>query len=169
MVGKAGLKAGLICGAIAVILALTTLIPALTCISLPLMFVVYAVAGGLAAYWLPKPRTAGDGAAAGAVAGAVSGAIGGIAWMIVTIVFWSQFGGAESTIQNLPPETSGWLGQYELDPASLFSGDLVKFVSAGCCAFTVVAATALGALVGAIFGAVTKDRSTPEGGEIVQG
>jgi hypothetical protein len=167
MAGKAGVKAGLVGGGVAAILAFTAFIPCLECLSVPLMFLAYAVAGALAAFWLPKPRTAGDGAAAGAIAGAVSGAIGGIVWMIVSAVSYSIMGGADYVVQNLPPETLDLLSQYGIDPSAMLGSGFTTIVSGVCCSFMFLAAIGLGALVGAIFGAAKGDSGAPKGGEII--
>lgn len=167
MTGKAGLKAGLVGGGVAAILSFTTFIPCLQCLSVPLMFLAYAVAGALAAYWLPKPRTAGDGAAAGAVAGAVAGALGGIVWMIVSAVSYSALGGAEYIVRNLPQEFLYMLEEYGLDPWAVFAPRVVNAVNAGCCAVMFLAAVGIGALVGAIFGASKGEPAAPTGGPVV--
>lgn len=167
MTGKAGLKAGLVGGGVAAILSFTTFIPCLQCISTPLMFLAYAMAGALAAYWLPKPRTAGDGAAAGAVAGAVAGALGGIVWMIVSAVAYSVMGGTEYVVRNLPPEFIDMLRQYGMDPRAVFAPSVVNAVNAGCCAVMFLGAVGLGALTGAIFGASRGEPTPPTGGEVI--
>ena len=169
MTGKAGLKAGLVGGGVAAILAFTAFIPCLECLSIPLMFLAYAVAGALAAYWMPKPRTAGDGAAAGAVAGAVSGAIGGIVWMIVSAASYSIMGGADYVIRNLPPETLDLLDQYGIDPSAMLGSGFTTVVSGVCCGAMALAAIGLGALVGAIFGAAKGEPGAPKAGEIIDG
>lgn len=167
MTGKAGIKAGLVGGGVAAILSFTTFIPCLQCLSIPLMFLAYAVAGALAAYWLPKPRTAGDGAAAGAVAGAVSGALGGIVWMIVSAVSYSVMGGAEYVVRNLPQEFLHMLEDYGLDPYAVFASGVVNAVNAGCCALMFLAAVGIGALTGAIFGASRGEPAAPTGGPVI--
>jgi hypothetical protein len=169
MTAKAGLKAGLVGGGIAAILAFTAFIPCLECLSIPLMFLAYAVAGALAAYWLPKPRTAGDGAAAGAIAGAVSGVIGGIVWMIVSAVSYSTMGGVDYLIRNLPAEQLEMLREMGVDPSVIFGSNVVTIVGGVCCGVMVLAAIGLGALVGAIFGAARGEPAAPKGGEIIQG
>jgi len=167
MTGKAGLKAGLVGGGVAAILSFTTFIPCLQCVSVPLMFLAYAMAGALAAYWLPKPRTAGDGAAAGAVAGAVAGALGGIVWMIVSAVSYSVMGGADYIVRNLPPESMDMLREYGMDPWAVFAPSVVNAVNAGCCAVMVLAAVGLGALTGAIFGPARGEPTPPQRGEVI--
>ncbi len=167
MTGRAGLKAGLVGGGVAAILSFTTFIPCLQCLSVPLMFLAYAMAGALAAYWTPKPRTAGDGAAAGAVAGAVAGAIGGIAWMIVSAVAYSVLGGADYMVRNLPPEMLQMFRDYGLDPLAVFAPSVVNAVNAGCCALMFLVAVGIGALTGAIFGASKGEPASPTGGEVV--
>lgn len=167
MTGKAGLKAGLVGGGVAAILSFTTFIPCLQCISVPLMFLAYATAGALAAYWLPKPRTAGDGAAAGAVAGAVAGALGGIVWMIVSAVAFSVMGGTEYIVDNLPPELLDMLREYGMDPWAVFAPSVVNAVNAACCAVMWLVAVGTGVLTGAIFGAAKGEPTPPMGGEVI--
>lgn len=167
MTGKAGLKAGLVGGGVAAILSFTTFIPCLQCVSIPLMLLAYAMAGALAAHWLPKPRTAGDGAAAGAVAGAVAGALGGVVWMIVSAVAFSVMGGTEYIVRNLPQEYIQMLQEYGIDPWAVFAPGVVNAVNAGCCAITFLAAVGIGALTGAIFGASRGEPTPPQGGEVI--
>lgn len=169
MAGKAGLKAGLVGGIIAAILACTTFIPCLECLAVPLMFLAFAIAGGLAAYWLPKPRTAGDGAAAGAIAGGISGVIGGVVWMIISAVAFNMMGGSEYLIQNLPPETLQMAEEAGINISGLLTSGNYTLLSGACCGVTVLAAIGLGALVGAIFGAAKGSPNAPAGGEIIQG
>ncbi|MBC7260289.1 MAG: hypothetical protein H5T65_13730 [Chloroflexi bacterium] len=166
MTGKAGVKAGLVGGGVAAILAFTTFIPCLQCITVPLMLLAYAVAGALAAYWMPAPCTAGDGASAGAVAGAVAGAIGGIAWMIVSAVSYSVLGGAEYVVRNLPTEMLDTLRQMGIDPYALFAPGVVTLGNGLCCGVQFLAAVGLGALAGAIFGP-TRKAGTPPSEEVV--
>lgn len=167
MTGKAGLKAGLIGGGVAVILAFTQLIPCLGCVTVPLMLLAYGVAGALAAYWLPTPRTAGDGAAAGAVAGAIAGALGGLAWMGVSVLAYSLMGGAEYLVQALPSEVLEMLRQYGIDPARAFSSGMYTATSAACCGVLSLAGIGLGALVGALFGAGRGESDSDMGDEVI--
>ena len=167
MTGKAGLKGGLVGGGVAAILILASLIPCVGCIMYPLSFVAYAVAGGLAAYWLPKPRVTSDGAAAGAVAGAISGAIGGLVTMVTFVIEYFTSGGAEAVIQALPPETLEQLSQLGIDPYALVSGGTYTVFGAVCCGLVLLAAVALGALVGAIFATAARGNSgIPQAGAL---
>lgn len=91
MVGKAGLKAGLI--GIAVMLALTFvnhfLVPtdniALSFVLCGVSVTIYAGIGVLAGLFLHPTRTPGKGAGAGAIAGALSGLIIGVAGYILVV------------------------------------------------------------------------------------
>ncbi len=167
MTGKTGVKAGLVGGGVAVVLAFTALVPCLNCVTVPLMFLGYAVAGALAAYWLPTPRTAGDGAAAGAVAGAIAGALGGVAWMGVSLLSYSLMGGAEYIVQNLPPEALEMLRQYGIDPRGLFASGVYTATSAVCCGMMFLVGIGLGALVGALFSAGRGGAGSDEGGAVI--
>jgi len=167
MTGKAGLKAGLIGGGVAVILTFTQLVPCLGCLTVPLMLLAYGVAGALAAYWLPTPRTAGDGAAAGAVAGAVAGALGGLAWMGVSVLMYSQMGGVDYIVQALPPEVLQMLQQYGIDPSTAFSSGMYTATSAVCCGVLSLSGIGLGALVGALFSMGKGESNSGEGGDVI--
>ena len=87
---SASLKAGLIGGAIALVLSVVAgIIPCVGCITSVLMLLVYVGAGALAAFWLPAPRSAGPGAGAGAIAGVITSLVGGVVSMIVSAIFTS--------------------------------------------------------------------------------
>ena len=153
---KAGLKAGLIGGAIVAVLQLVEIIPIL-CVGFficLLSWATYVGAGVLAAYWLPIPRSAGDGAGAGAIAGVVTGILGGIFGMIVTALQFAITGGG-AAIAQMPPELLDLFGDMDIDPGMFTSGAVtigaVLGISAICCVGSMVIAAALGAIGGAVF------------------
>ena len=72
------LKAGLIGGAVLIVLNLLGLIPCVGLITCILGVLAYAGIGALAAYWMPPVRVAGQAAGQGALAALVAGLIGGV-------------------------------------------------------------------------------------------
>jgi hypothetical protein len=157
---QAGLKAGLVGGVIAAVLQLAGLIPCVGCFTCFLVWAAYVGAGVLAAYWLPVPRSAGDGAGAGAIAGAIAGIIGGVFGMIASALNFVVFGGAEA-ISQIPPELIDMFGDLDIDPGVL-AGDAVTVgtvigVSAFCCVVGLVIAAVLGAVGGVVFAAVQSE------------
>lgn len=156
---KAGLKAGLIGGGIAAVLQLLGLIPipCLGCFLCLVMLAVYVGAGVLAAFWLPVPRSAGDGAGAGAIAGVVSGIIGGILGMIVSAIQFAIIGGSAAILSQIPQESLDALRDAGVDPGTFTSIGAVIGAGALCCVGGMVIAAALGAVGGAVFAAAQSD------------
>jgi len=159
---QAGLKAGLIGGAIVAVLQLVGLvpIPCLGCAICLLVWAVYVGAGALAGYWLPAPRSVGDGVGAGAIAGVITGVVGGIFGMIASAVQFAFLGGAE-VLAQLPPEVTDLLRDMEVDPG-MFSGEVASIgtvLGAGaiCCVAGIVLAAVLGAVGGAVFAALQSE------------
>jgi len=161
-VSKAGLKAGLIGGAVVAVLQLLGLvpIPCLGCFLCLVMFAVYVGAGALAAYWLPVPRTTGDGAGAGAIAGVVTGIIGGILGMIVSAIQFTITGGGAAILSQIPQESLDALRDAGVDPSWLTGATSIGAavgVGAICCVVGMVIAAALGAVGGAVLAGVQSD------------
>lgn len=159
---QAGLKAGLIGGAVAAVLQLVGLIP-FGCLGFficLLILAVYVGTGVLAAYWLPIPRSAGDGAGAGAIAGVVAGIIGGIFSMIVSAIQFVITDGGAAIVSQMPPETLDILRDAGVNP-SMFSGaagiGAVLAVGVLCCVGGMVFAAVLGAIGGAVFAAAQSE------------
>jgi hypothetical protein len=160
---KAGLKAGLIGGAIVAVLQLVGIIPipCVGCFICLLGWATYVGAGVLAAYWLPIPRSAGDGAGAGAIAGVLTGIIGGIFGMIAAAL---QFAitGSSAAITQMPPELLDLFGDMDIDPGMFFTRGSVTIgavlgISAICCVGSMVIAAALGAIGGAVFASMQSE------------
>jgi hypothetical protein len=95
MVGKAGLKAGLIGLVVMVALSLINQLllaelfaaqPVLSFASCGVSIVLYVGIGVLAAFFLPAPRTAGDGAKAGLIAGLISATISVLVGVLIIVV-----------------------------------------------------------------------------------
>lgn len=156
---KAGLKAGVIGAAIVAVLQLVGLIPipCVGCFICLLGWAVYVGAGALAAYWLPVPRSAGDGAGAGAIAGVVTGLVGGIFGMIASGLQYAMFGGREAMMQGLDawfevfPEMQNSLLEMGLSTDMLASIEFTLASRALCCIGGMVIAAVLGAIGGVIF------------------
>jgi hypothetical protein len=156
---QAGLKAGLIGGAIVALLQLVGLIPfgCLGCFIWIPSWATYVGVGALAAYWLPIPRSVGDGAGTGAIAGIVTGIIGGIFSMIVSGINFAITGGSAAILSQIPQESLDALRDAGLDPATFTGFGAVLGISAFCCVVSMVIAVALGAIGGAIFAAAKSD------------
>jgi hypothetical protein len=153
---QAGLKAGLIGGAIVAVLQLVGLIPCVGCITWLLGWAIYVGAGVLAAFWLPAPRSTGDGAGAGAIAGAITGVIGGIFGMIASGIQFA-FTDSAAILSQIPQESLDALRDVGMDPAMFTSIGFTLGVSAFCCLVGMVIAVVLGAIGGAIFAAVQSE------------
>lgn len=154
---KAGLKAGLIGGAIVAVLQLLGLIPCVGCFTWILAWITYAGAGVLAAYWLPTPRSAGDGAGAGAIAGVVTGIVDGIFGTIADGIQFAISGGSAAILSQLPQEYLDTLTEAGLDPAMFTSLGAVLGISTFCCVVGMILAAVLGAIGGAIFASVQSE------------
>ncbi len=165
MAGKAGLKAGLIGGAIMLVLTLLNMIPAflpaaagvLGCVCCTLELLVYIGAGVVAGFFLTAPRTAGAGAGAGAIAGLISGVGGWLGDTITSIV--EQVTGVtaqqtEQAMQLLERLFGVDLGSV---PVSQPGWGSVALGSGMCCVGSLVIGAALGAVGGAIFGAAKSE------------
>jgi len=117
----------------------------------------YIGVGVLAAYWLPPPRTAGNGAGAGAIAGLIAAVVGGAVNMVVSAIRFSTVGGAEAITRQIPPEALSQLQDAGIDP-SVFAGiGGVLGIGAACCLVGLVVAAVLGAIGGAVMAAAKAD------------
>ena len=157
---QAGIKGGLVGGAIAAVLQFAGLIQCVGCFTCFLVYVVYVAAGVLAAYWLPIPRSAGDGAGAGALAGVLAGVIGGIFGMMASAVQFLFLDGSQA-ISQLPQEFWDMFGDMDIDPNMFASAEVtigaVLISGTLCCVVGMVIAAVLGALGGAVFAAAKTD------------
>ena len=159
---QAGLKAGLIGGAIIAVLQLVGLIPNifLSCCTCLVILAACVGTGVLAAYWLPIPRSAGDGAGAGAIAGVVAGIIAGIFGMIITALQFVIFGGTAGVLARMPPEFFDAMRDAGMDPNTFGGAASIGGVigaSALCCIVGMVFAAVLGAIGGAILAAMQSE------------
>ncbi len=154
IVSQAGLKAGLVGGAVAaVVTVLGAVVPCVGCLT----WFVYIGAGALAAYWLVPPRSAGDGAGAGAIAGVITGIVSGIFSMIMTAVMFTIKGGAAAAMGQLPPEAMRQLTELGIDPRMFASIGGVLVFSAVCCVIGFIIAAVLGAIGGLVFAMVKSE------------
>jgi hypothetical protein len=159
MTGKAGLKAGLIGAAIALVLTLLSQVPAVGCVCCGLTWLAYAGIGALAGFFLTPPRDAGTGAGAGAIAGLISGAVSGIVWIIILAIQTLLIGPGEF-VSALDPEQLRQLTELGIDPKvfAAFTGTGGVALAGGMCCLTGLAIGAVfGAVGGAIFAAVQPD------------
>jgi hypothetical protein len=163
MTFKAGLKGGLIGMAVAIVLTLLGLIPVpfLGCVCACLVWVMWVVAGVLAANFLTPPRSAGQGAGAGAIAGLVVAAGEGLVSIIIAGIR-GAIGGA-SSLSSLTPEMMSQLADSGIPPelfTALSGGGGVAAalgVQALCCVAGLVLAAAFGAIGGMILSAAKKN------------
>ncbi len=156
---QAGLKAGLIGGVIAVVLALIGQIPCLGWLIACLGSLVLYIGVGAWAVSLggEEIQTAGEGAGAGAVAGAVTGAIDGVVNIVIQLVRAAVFGAAAAAnaLSQIPPEAWRALRDLGIQPSLFvrwttgFGGALVG--SSFCCLMGIGIAVILGALGGLLF------------------
>jgi len=154
---KAGLKAGLIGGGIVAVLQIVGLIRCVGCFTWLLGWVAYVGAGVLAAYWLPLPRDAGEGAGAGAIAGVIAAVIGGIVGMTVSGIQFAITGGSAAVLSQMPRESLEIMRDAGIDPAIFANIGAVLGASALCCVVGMVIAAVLGAIGGAVFAALQSE------------
>jgi hypothetical protein len=145
------LKAGLIGAAVVVLSQLIGFIPVIGICSFFVTLAGYAVAGVLAARYLPPRRESGRSAGQGALAGLVAGVIGGIFVALLTPLSINAMGGTGALIAQLPPETLDQLAQMGVDPATIFNAGTVGGMMLLCCLPT---GLVLGAIIGALSGLI---------------
>jgi len=150
------LKAGLVGAAILVVLNLLSFIPCVGVITCILGLVVYAVIGGLAAYWMPPVRQAGAGAGQGALAAVLAGLVGGV---VLTIVSTIQMAVADTAtiLSQIPQESIQQLEQAGMDPGLFVGPGAGALFGSFCCFGGVILAAILGAIGGAVFAAIKPD------------
>ena len=149
------LKAGLIGGAVLVVLNLLSAIPSfiLALVFWCLGLFAYIGIGALAAFWTPPPRQAGPAAGQGAMAAALSGLMGGVVYTILTTIQMSLTDAA-TVLSQFPPETLQQFEDAGIDP-SLFVGPNVGILcGGGCCLVGVILAALLGAIGGAVYAGI---------------
>ncbi len=159
MTGKAGLKAGLIGGAILLVVTLLSQIPGICCFCYPLTFLIYLGVGALATFFLQPPREAGSGAGAGTIAGLISGALGGLVW-IIAITIQIALTDQGDIMATIDPAAMQQLIEMGIDPEvfALFSGiGGAALAGGGCCMTGIAAGAGLGAAGGAIMAAIASD------------
>jgi len=162
---QAGLKAGLIGGVIAVVLALMGLIPCLgeliacfACFGTLLLWIgvgAWAVSlGG------KEIQTVGEGAGAGALAGAVTAVIGGVANIVIGLARVAIFGAtaAATAFGQIPSEAWRALRDLGIEPSLIvrwttgFGGALIG--GSVCCLVGLAIAAVLGGLGGLLWKAM---------------
>jgi len=149
----AWLKAGLIAGVYLIVVALIGFVPVLGCLSLPLTWIGYILAGVLAVIFLPPGRAAGQGAGVGALAAAVAQVLGGLVNIIGGMLQASSVS-AEQVLSQIPPESMEQLRAVGIDPSIFVSPAGTGSVLLVCCGIGVLVAAVLGAISGAITAAV---------------
>lgn len=165
---QAGMKAGLIGGVIAVVLALMGQIPCLgaliacfSCFGTLLLWIgvgAWAVSMGG-----EEIKTVREGAGAGALAGAVAAVIGGVANIVIGLARAAIFGAtaAAGALAQIPPEAWQALKDVGIQPSLLvrwttwttgFGGALIG--GSACCLVGIAIAAVLGGLGGLIWKAM---------------
>jgi hypothetical protein len=153
VVGKAGLKAGLIGMVILVVMTLLNqfvLLPisqVFTWISCGINLLIYVGIGVLAAFFLVPPRAPGQGAGAGAIAGLISGVVSSA---VGVAILFAQMASGQG-IPGVDPQQMQQLTESGMDPAILVASGSI---GALCGLAIGIGLTAIG---GAIFAAVKPD------------
>ncbi len=153
MIGKAGLKAGLIGG---IVLAVIVVINQLWLVHIAQVFgwivcginlLIYLATGVWAAALLAPPRTTGDGAKAGAIAGVLCSFLSGVVSLALTAYLLATTG----VLPGVPPEQMELLQQSggSMNMLIVFSG-----VGMVCGLLVGIGITAVG---GAIYAALKPD------------
>jgi len=156
---QAGLKAGLIGGVIAIVLALIGQIPCLgwliACFGTLILWIgvgAWAVSlGG------EEIQTVSEGAGAGAVAGAVTAVIGGVVNIVMGLVRAAIFGAtaAASALSQIPPEAWRALRDLGIEPSLFFgwtTGPLAALIGGTFgCLVGIAIAVVLGGLGGLLW------------------
>ena len=150
------LKAGLIGGAVLVVLSLLSMIPCVGAVTCILGVLAYAGIGALAAYWMPPLRMAGPAAGQGALAAVVAALIGGIVNTILVTIQMAIAGGGQA-LSQIPPEALQQMYEAGIDP-EIFVGPAGGVIGGSiCCLGGLILAAILGAIGGAIFAAIKAD------------
>ena len=149
-------KAGLVGAAVLVVLNLVGLIPCVGCVTLLLGIVAYLGIGMLAAYWMPPPRMAGQGAGQGAMAAVLAALIGGV---VNTIIAAIQLAVADTAaiMSQIPQESLQQLEELGMDPSALVGPGAGLMYGGVCCLIGLILAAILGAVGGAIFAGLKAD------------
>ena len=152
---KPGIKAGLIGGAVLVVLNLFGLLPVLGCISMPLQLLAYVGIGMLAGFWLAPRREGGRAAGQGAIAGLLAAAIGGIVSIVLAPVSLALTGGPQAILSQIPAESLAQLRSAGIDPSTLINSGTTAGLTAICCVpVGLLLGAGLGALGGLIFAGI---------------
>jgi hypothetical protein len=152
MIGKAGLKAGLIGAAVILVVTLLSQILQDPGYCRLLTYLTYAAIGALAGFFCDPPRTAGSGAAAGAIAGLISGmasVASGLIWGIIQVAV----AGPENLLST-GPEMMRELTELGNHPEALLEIGGIAFAGCLCCLGGLAADAGLGAVGGLIFAAL---------------
>jgi hypothetical protein len=157
MIGKAGLKAGLVGAAVMVVVTLINqfllleLISgniALTLASCGVSLALYAGAGVLAGLFLPSPRTPGNGAKAGAIAGLISAVVSVVLGVLI-MALRSAGGGP---LPGITPEQMEMMAEQGINAGQLV---LLSGAVGAVCGAAMGAGAAAGG--GAIIAAIKPD------------
>jgi hypothetical protein len=152
---KPGVKAGLVGGAVLVILNLLGLVPVLGCLSLPLQLLAYVGIGVLAGFWLAPRREGGRAAGQGAIAGLIAAAIGGVVSIALAPVTLALSGGPQAILSQLPAESLAALRSAGIDPNTIINSGTTAGLTAICCVpIGLLLGAGLGALGGLILAGV---------------
>jgi hypothetical protein len=149
-------KAGLIGGAVLIVLNLLGLIPIIGIFFCLLGLVVYIGIGVLAAYWIPPVREAGQAAGQGAMAAALAALIGGIVNAVIIMIQLALTDSA-AILSQIPAESLQQMEDVGLDPGILIGPSAGALCGSACCITGLILAAILGAIGGAVFAGIKPD------------
>jgi hypothetical protein len=152
---KPGIKAGLIGGAVIIVLNLIGLVPVLGCLSMPLQLLGYVGIGMLAGFWLAPRREGGRAAGQGAIAGLLAAAIGGVVSIALAPVTLALSGGPQAILSQMPAESLDALRSAGIEPSAIINSGTTAGLTAICCVpVGLLLGAGLGALGGLIFAGI---------------
>lgn len=144
---KPGVKAGLIGGAVLIVLNLLGLVPVLGCLATPLQLLAYVAIGVLAGYWMAPRREGGRAAGEGAIAGLIAAAISGLVSIVLAPIGLAISGGSQAILSQIPAESLQILESAGIDPNVIVNPATTAGLTAICC-------VPVGLLIGAGLGAL---------------
>ena len=150
------LKAGLIGGAVLIVLNLLGLIPFVGIVFCLLGLLAYIGVGALAAYFIPPLREAGQAAGQGAMAAALAALFGGIVNTIITTIQLALTDTA-TLLSQVPAESLQQLEDVGLDPNLFVGPGAGALCGSTCCIAGLILAAILGAIGGAVFAGIKPD------------
>ncbi len=149
-------KAGLVGGAVLVVLNLLGIIPCVGIITCILGLFAYIGIGVLAAYWMPPVRMAGQAAGEGAGAATLAALIGGVVNIVIATVQMAVTDTA-AILSQFPPEALQQFEEAGVDPTLFMGPGAGALAGSVCCIAGLILAAILGAVGGAVFAGIKPD------------